>query len=78
MTAELEFHPSLPLVPLVVLLESPDEPLMTKIPPLIPEVVPSVLLEDHPDEPLVPLVLVTPLLAPFDQLEPLETLEFVP
>ena len=78
MAAVLELQPSLPLVPVVLLLVSPDEPLTTKIPPLIPEVVPSELLDDQPEEPLVPSVCVTPLLAPFDQLEPLDTLEFVP
>lgn len=78
MTPLLEFQPSLPLVPFVVLLESPEEPLMTKIPPLIPEVVPSLLLEDHPEDPLVPLELEVPLLAPFDQLAPPEALELVP
>ena len=78
MTPLLEFQPSLPLVPFVVLLESPEEPLMTKIPPLVPEVVPSLLLEDQPEDPLVPLELEVPLLAPFDQLAPPEALELVP
>ena len=74
----LEFQPSLPLVPVVLLLESPDEPLTTKIPPLTPEVVPSELLDDQPEDPLVPLDWEVPLVAPLDQLPPLETLEFTP
>lgn len=78
LVAVLWLHPSDPLVPVVVLLESPDEPLMTKIPPLTPEVVPSVELLDQPEEPLVPSVVVVPEVVPLDQLEPVETLEFVP
>ena len=78
LTAVLWLHPSEPLVPVVVLLESLEEPLITKIPPLTPEVVPSVELLDQPDEPLVPSVVVVPEVVPLDQLEPLDTLEFVP
>lgn len=74
----LEFQPSLPLVPVVLLLVSPEEPLTTKIPPLTPEVVPSELLDDQPEEPLVPLDCEVPLDAPVDQLPPLDTLEFTP
>ena len=65
-------------MPVVVLLESPEEPLITKIPPLIPEVVPSEELLDQPEEPLVPLDELVPEVVPFDQLEPFDTLEFVP
>ena len=65
-------------MPVVVLLESPEDPLITKIPPLTPEVVPSVELLDQPEDPLVPSVVVVPVVALFDQLEPLDTLAFVP
>ena len=78
LTDELWLHPSEPLIPVVVLLESPEDPLITKIPPLIPEVVPSEELLDQPDEPLVPFVVLVPDVVPFDQFEPFDTLEFVP
>lgn len=76
--AVLELQPSEPLVPAVVLLESLELPLITKIPPLMPDVEPSVELLDQPEEPLVPSVVVVPEVVPLDQLEPLDTPEFVP
>ena len=48
------------------------------MPPLKPEVVPSVELFDQPAEPLVPSVVVVPEVVPLDQLEPLDTLELIP
>lgn len=65
-------------MPAVALLESLELPLITNIPPLIPDVEPSVELLDQPEEPLVPSVVVVPEVVPLDQLEPLDTLEFVP
>lgn len=78
LTAVLWLHPSDPLVPVVVLLESLEEPLITNIPPLTPDVDPSVELLDQPVEPLVPSVVVVPEVVPLDQFEPLDTLELVP
>ena len=55
------FHPSDPLVPLDSLYESAELPFITKIPPLSPVVLPSVVPLFQPELPLVPRLLFDPV-----------------
>ena len=50
------FHPSEPLLPVASLYESASLPLITKIPPLMPLVCPTVSVELQPELPLVPVL----------------------